>query len=592
MIFDRFLAGLSTSALATLVAFSASAQVIPAERATEWSRAGFHVAPAEPTRFLSLLDFGGVGDGATPNNAAMVAALAAAEGEMTVISIPPGNYLFTSGIVLHDSVILRGAGADSTTLTLSESGFGHGLRAVGSEDTAHYWLNANASRGSAHLSMVSTSGLAVGDLIRLYREDAELVVSSWALGTTGQLVEIEAVQSDGLDLASPLRAGYTVVGAAYARKLRPVRYCGIECLKIVRTDATIDQYSNIFFQRASHCWVRGVESANCNFSHIDLFTSANCEVSGCYLHDAQDYGSGGKAYGVMAYFTAGENYIYDNIFKHLRHSMIVETGANGNVFAYNRSVDPFWTDVALPANSAGEIVCHGDHPYLNLFEGNVLQNIVIDDSHGRNGPFNTLFRNRASLWGILMNNAPASDSMNIVGNDVTGLFVINGVGHLSFGNIANGTVTPAGTGTLADASYHLSELPTFLQSIGALPQTGPNSNAPGTIPAALRYASGSDFTVCAYPEINTGAHHGFGDYSGWRISPVPFSDHLRISGPSAEVASVVLRNALGSEVSRYVLRSNTSVIDLPVPTDLPAGLYIVSITEASGHSTSVRAIKE
>ncbi len=577
---------------AALLALSGSAQVIPPDRATEWSRAGFHTPPPDPTRFLSLLDFGAVGDGATPNNAAMVAALAAAEGEMTLISIPPGNYLFTSGIVLHDSVIVRGAGADSTTLTLAESGFGHGLRAVGTEDTTHYWLTANAVRGSAHLSM-ATSGLAVGDLIRLYRDDAELVVSSWALGTTGQLVEIEAVQVDGVDLVSPLRAGYTVVGAAYARKLRPVRYCGIECMRIIRTDATVDQYSNIFFQRASHCWVRGVESANCNFAHIDLFTSANCEVSGCYLHDAQDYGNGGKAYGVMAYFTAGENYIYDNIFKHLRHSMIVETGANGNVFAYNRSVDPYWTDVALPANSAGEIVCHGDHPYLNLFEGNVLQNIVIDDSHGRNGPFNTLFRNRASLWGILMNSAPASDSMNIVGNDVTGLFVLNGGGHLSFGNIANGTITPAGTGNLNELSYHLTTLPPFLQSIGALPQTGPNSIAPGTIPAALRYASGSGFTVCGYPEINTSADQSIGPASGLQVFPVPFSDHLRIAGLSGSAAvRVVLHNALGAEVPVDAMRTSSSTIDLSLSTALPAGLYFISVVDANGSSTSLRAIKE
>ncbi|MEO8591440.1 MAG: glycosyl hydrolase family 28-related protein, partial [Flavobacteriales bacterium] len=520
---------------------------------TDWSRAGFHIDPPEPTRFLSLADFGGVGDGATPNNAAMVAAMAAAEGAMTLISIPAGNYLFTSGIILHDSVIVRGEGADNTTLTLSESGYGHGLRAVGSEDTARYWLTADVSRGSYHLAMASTAGLGVGDLVRLYRDDAELVVSSWALGTTGQLVDVTGVQPDGLDLASPLRAGYTLAGAAYAHKIRPVRYCGIECMRIVRTDATIDQWSNIFFQRASHCWVRGVESVNCNFSHIDLFTSANCEVSGCYLHDAFDYGNGGKAYGVMAYFTAGENYVYDNIFKHLRHSMIVETGANGNVFAYNRSLDPYWTDVALPANSSGEIVLHGDHPYLNLFEGNVVQNISIDDSHGRNGPFNTLFRNRASLWGILMNNAPATDSMNIVGNEVTGLYVLNGVGHLAFGNIANGTVTPAGTGTLPDLSYYLPVLPAFLQPIGALPQVGPGSLTPGTIPAALRYASGSGFTVCTYPDINTGArseNHFVGEV---HVYPVPFTDHIRLTGAALNGAAVaiVLYNAVGGEVARY-----------------------------------------
>ncbi len=41
-----------------------------------------------------------------------------------------------------------------------------------------------------------------------------------------------------------------------------------------------------------------------------------------------------EAYGTMLHFTTGECLIENNIFEHLRHSTIVQAGANGNVFGY------------------------------------------------------------------------------------------------------------------------------------------------------------------------------------------------------------------------------------------------------------------
>lgn len=92
---------------------------------------------------------------------------------------------------------------------------------------------------------------------------------------------------------------------------------------------------------------------------------------------------------------------------------------NGNVFAYNHSTAPFWSAFPLPTDAAGDAVLHGNYPYMNLFEGNVVQNVVIDDSHGINGPNNMFFRNRAELYGIFMGTTPPSDHQNFIGNQVT-----------------------------------------------------------------------------------------------------------------------------------------------------------------------------
>lgn len=586
------LCGLVT--LVTFVGRPCMAQVIPAERRTDWSTAGFQLDIPEPTATVDITGYGGVGDGVTPNGAALASALAAVAGQMGVIHFPPGNYLFTSTITLPDSVILHGATADSTTLTFSLGGAGYCIAVMGQEDVQQYALNQASARGTSHLWTSSTAGLAPGDEIRLYRNDADLVVSSWALGTTGQIARVTTIEPDGFDLSSPLRASYTLDDAPYFRKLRSARFTGIECLKIIRTDATpADEWSNIWFSRASHCWVKGVESEQCNFAHVEFFASTNCEVGGCYFHHAFGYGGNGQAYGVLAYYTAGENLVYDNIFEHLRHAMIVQAGANGNVFAYNRSVDPFWSQFPLPANSAGEIVLHGDHPYLNLFEGNQVQNIVIDDSHGANGPFNTLFRNRATGWGLFMNNAPPTDSVNFVGNEIggsPGFYMIQGDGHLEYGNMVQGTITPAGTGDLLEGSYYATAVPGFLLPVGGWPQFGPNSIPPGSIPAALRYDSGNGFALCP-SEMGTGSNNELRTGT-LRCSPVPFYDRFMIECTSPGLAGeIVLRDAFGRVVRRLRLMDGWQRIEVGCA-DLPAAAYLVEMWSGAVRKTSLRVIKQ
>jgi len=91
--------------------------------------------------------------------------------------------------------------------------------------------------------------------------------------------------------------------------------------------------------------------------------------------------------------------------------VLLQSGANGNVISYNYSLNPNQSD-SPPANGAGDLVLHGNYPFANLFEGNICQNVMIDASHGINGPYNTFFRNRVQLYGIIMSPSPATDSMN------------------------------------------------------------------------------------------------------------------------------------------------------------------------------------
>jgi pectate lyase len=62
--------------------------------------------------------------------------------------------------------------------------------------------------------------------------------------------------------------------------------------------------------------------------------SANIEIQGCYFHEAQNYGEGGHGYGVSIGVHSSSCLVENNIFKTLRHAMILSSGANGNVLGF------------------------------------------------------------------------------------------------------------------------------------------------------------------------------------------------------------------------------------------------------------------
>ena len=184
----------------------------------------------------------------------------------------------------------------------------------------------------------------------------------------------------------------------------PRENVGIENLYIKKmTDGKGDGGSSIYFSRAVNCWVRGVESSYTSEHHIRLNYSAHIEISGNYLHHSHYYGEGGFGYGVNIQANSTNNLVENNIFKHLRHSIALQKGANCNVITYNYSYDrrSFNDDILSPENESCDLVLHGNYSWGNLFEQNNVAAIAADNTHGQNGPFNAFVRNKARGDGII-----------------------------------------------------------------------------------------------------------------------------------------------------------------------------------------------
>lgn len=568
--------------LTITVVFCGTAQTIPHERTVDWSLVGLNNGIQDYQNAVNIEDYGGTGDGSISNNGAFLNAINSLNNTPGVILFNEGTYLFDQVINLPDNTIIRGKGAGLTTLKFTASG--DLIQAKGTIENQEINVIHSAEKEQNYLVLESNHGFNPGDFILLTLNDDTLVTSSWALRSVGQINTIDSIHLDTIFLKKPLRMGYPLSSSPWIKKIIPRKNTGIECLRILRGSNDNFQSNNILFEYCVESWVKGIESDSCNYAHIAISNSSNIEVRNSFFHNAYSYGNGGKGYGVMIHMTSGECLVENNTFKQLRHAMILQAGANGNVFGYNYSLSPYWTEVSLPSGSAGDMVLHGNYAYANLFEGNIGQNIVIDDSHGKNGPYNTFFRNRAEHYGIFMNNAPASDRQNIVGNEVTntgltlGLYLLFGTDHFLHGNIVKGVVNPSGTQALPEASYYHPFPPAFLSNIGSFPAIGtPLVYNSGTNAAKTNYLAGI-YSYCHadLPPSSVGIEQHKQD-SPVTIYPNPSTGiiHVQLNKKNNENSSIHIYNLSGTLVHSTTLSAQEEILTI---SSLKAGFYLVHIT--------------
>lgn len=494
------------------------------------------------------------------------------------VILPGGEISISCAISIPSNFVLEGSADSLTRLNFINTTEINLISATGSMGN-EVATGVSILKGVTSLTnSILASSLAEGDLIYIADTDDSLVVSAWANGWTGQFLTISAISNDLISFENSLRRSFA---NATIYLVNPVEKVGIRNLEIVSTFPTVGQTKNIFFDFARDCFVECISSVNCNFSHITLNRSSKVTVRNSRFKDAHAYGGGGQGYGVVCQVATGDCLIENNFFDHLRHSMLLQIGANGNVYGYNYSINPFWTGVSLPSNSAGDLVLHGDYTYMNLFEGNVGQHIVIDDSHGKNGPYNTFLRNRLKLYGIFMNNAPATDSVNFIGNEITnsgfllGNFATSGNGHFSFGNNKQGTVTPVNTQNVTIQSLYNPIISDFYQYESAFPPIG----YPNTLNQHKTY---SEFQVINNLSLcDTYLFNSIKEISAENqimMYPNPTASWVTIQNEDVEIESIRVVSQSGQEV--FFKTGNSKSISFSVA-NLSKGMYFVEITDVN-----------
>jgi hypothetical protein len=507
---------LSVTLILLIVARIIQAQIIPPERQVNWSNALLSYEFQVPITEVNVMDFGAAGNGTSNDHPAVMNAIASLNGGLGYIYFPPGNYLLNNTITLPDSTILKGHSSDVSILQFNFSGTSQNcINMAGTSDSVFVQIDAGYVKDSSWIITDSAFLFNADDYAEIVENNGSWndKPAEWALNSVGQMVQIDYRHEDTLFLQSPLRITYESQLNPRIRKIDPRVNAGVECLKIKRIDQSTSG-ANIMVSLAANCHIRGIESDISVSAHVDILQSTRIIVEGCYFHHSFLYDGASKhGYGVILNSHSGECLVTNNIFRYLRHAMMVKTGANGNVFSYNYSREVNRSEPG--SNYGGDISLHGHYAYANLFEGNIVQNIQIDHEWGPSGPHNTFFRNRAEGYGIIFSsgNPQTSNSQHVVGNDVTytgfflGPYTITGTGHIQHGNNIDGTITPPGTGTLNDTSYYLTEEPVFWDVSNSWPSLGiPNPLGVGTNPAKDRWDTPTNgYTVCPLRREWTGA---------------------------------------------------------------------------------------
>ena len=557
-------------------------EIIPADRRIEWKPGIPGGIPIVSEPEVNVMDHGADSTGSQDSHGAFVAAIDALPSTGGVVRIPQGQFRLSSRLNIGKSgVVLRGAGTGTRIISEAD---GNSIDIVTYQRGDWQRLPVSLVKDSTFIQVVDGSLFTIGEFVEVSQEnDPALMYTSpdwdvsWAKRSVGQLFEISGITGNTLELAKPSHFRYDTSLQAEARPINLVLNVGLEDFYIEKAVAS---GHTILLKNTAYCWISRIESYHTRKDHVAQNTCLGNEIRDSYFHRSFDYGGGGSAYGVECGYHVTSTLVENNIFDSLRHAMMVQLGASGNVFGYNYSAHPVQGSGESNLNQGWDppdISIHGHYPLMNLFEGNDLEEVGIGDYWGPAGPGNTYFRNRVnSSEGIIYYDA--SHGQNVVGNITRRIHNSSGIAtdELEHGNVVNGIVIwdPDISDQNLPASYYLSSVPSFMEG-HAWPVFGPDVEGVTQLPAQLRYQA----------LLSTHTHPPIVE-SSIRIWPNPCTGILQLGRLEPGTRLRVL------EISGRVLQNiipSDGFLDL---SDLPAGLYLIEFISPSGKHQFERVIRQ
>jgi len=230
-----------------------------------------------------------------------------------------------------------------------------------------------------------------------------------------------------------------------------------------------------------------------------------------------DYCGGGWGYGVELYASTTNCLVENNIFRHLRHSLVAAGGSNCNVWSFNYSREQLYTGGGLDDPTYRDLDLHAKWAFGHLFEQNMVEEIGADDACGANGYYNTFVRNYCydedeidieamEHWSFLGNIKDDFDVSKALRYDadyepVIDLFGFRDNYLYSCSHWENWYF--GYSCELKDTSYYYSTRPDFLSLDFTWPAMGPESYLTQDIPAHARFGYARK-TYCPHPWTSSG----------------------------------------------------------------------------------------
>lgn len=405
-----------------LMIINACGDIISPEHSIDWTNTGCPDEKIKIENSINIKDFGAKGDGIIDDSSAFIKAITEAKSN-TEIFIPEGTYLLKSPLKIYKSIILKGQGVSKTKLIFNfKNSPSLDAITIGPEGKTD-WVEvvSGFKKGSKILEIKDSLFFSSGVFAEIEQDnDPEKMYTSqewnqsWAQNVVGQIFQIVSAEGKIITTDEPLHIDFEENLKPRIRILYMTSGAGLENLYIKRMDK--GDGNIITIKNCVYCRIKNIESEYAYRTHVSIERSYRCSVLNSYFHHAHDYGGGGHGYGVEIKHHGCNNLVENNRFFHLRHSMMVHLGANGNVFGYNESENPFATSDHTPGTVICDISIHGHYPFMNLFEGNKVAKIEFSDWWGPCGPGNTLFKNTVTDENIIVRDQTLFQ--NIIGNNL------------------------------------------------------------------------------------------------------------------------------------------------------------------------------
>ena len=369
-----------------------------ASRLPDFSFAGYQRSEKQPPlvpQVANVKDFGALGDGETDDTQAFLDALGKVEAG--AIFVPEGRYRITQILTMDKSgVVLRGAGPHKSVLycstSLTDIQPNWGATTSGKATSNYSWSGgmlrvqgnfqskqlakvlAPAKRGAQALTLSSTAGLQVGQVVELRLEDNETKsladylysgqpgdISNFKGASSSFVTTLLALDKNSITFDRPLRFDVELAWRPAIRQFEPtVSEVGIEELgfefpvRPYEGHFTELGFNAITLVNVAHCWVRNVRVSS---SDSGLFIAAKfCTLSGLVFDSEREPKRGDTGH----------------------HGVIL--GGTDNVFTDFRFNTRFIHDLGLSANHSGNVFSNGSGVDLNF-------------DHHRRGPYENLFTN-------------------------------------------------------------------------------------------------------------------------------------------------------------------------------------------------------
>lgn len=502
------------------VVSKSEAQILDPNNRIDWAIAGLNEAvfpqKIEDTKALYNLS----ADGINNDGIKIQAALDNAD-PGTLLYFEAGDYLIENVLEIPANIIIRGETAGTTRFLFNLNDVGDNCIEINQYEYGDFAdAISGYTKGSTTLVVSDASQFCIGSYGEIQQEnDPDLMYTDsrwdvdWAENSVGQLFKIIDIQNDQLIIWPPLNITFQSTLNPVVQPNNLKENVGLENLYIERLDVGTGR--NIRIKNTANCWLWNIKSNMTVRSHVWVYNSLNLQIQESYFSGSHDHGGGGRGYGVVLGDHVTNCLVENNVFKTLRHAMMVKEGANGNVFAYNFSEDPIWTGTTstqLPP----DISLHGHYPFMNLFEGNITHRLGNSDYWGPSGPGNTFLRNRVQTNDIDIEDY--SHYQNVIGNEITSgsnkIDIDDSVENtLIHGNNDNGTITwdaNMASQSLPN-SYYLDDfwdLNEFWTNDYGFPTIGPEfTMESGSIPAKDRYLNN------VVNDCFTGRSKNYSDYN-------------------------------------------------------------------------------